>query len=231
MWIRVSKTSVKQVDAAHLKNPKNPGTPMTLNLYQAESRTVFFVIKSKKAIGEYLETPTGRRIPKRKWSPQMEELSRSQSAMVSPLKGGFKVTLLGWPVLLLVIYLIGNAVYETATLPARKKAYEQEMAELATVHEGEIYFGRYRVYKEKGNFMDSKESGFGWFKVIKVEDDTYHIAKSVEISDIAKPKEELNSSDFEEESFVVKAKELEAYHKAFASEDRLVEIVLSEKKE
>src|SRR3546814_5685745 len=87
--------------------------------------------------------------------------------------------------------LIGYAVYETDTLPAQKKAYQQKMAQKATVREGDIYFGRYRIYKEKGNMLGS-EGGFGGFKVVRIENGTYHIAKSVEMSNTAKPKEELN---------------------------------------
>lgn len=230
MWIRITKIGIKQIDASHLENPKKPGSPMTLNLYQLESRAVFFVVKSKKAIAKYLETSTGTRIPKRKWSPQMEELARNESAKVTLLKGGFKITLLGWPVLLLAIYLIGYAIYETVTLPVRKEAYKQEMAASATVHEGDIYFGNYRFYKEKGNFVGSK-GGFGWFKVVSIENDTYHIARSVEMSDTAKPKEAMNSTDFEEETSAVKAKELEAYTKQFISEDGLIEFTAQEKKD
>src|SRR3546814_14519572 len=100
--------------------------------------------------------------------------------------------------LLFAFALFGYAGYETATLPAQKKAYQQKMAQKATVREGDIYFGRYRIYKEKGNMLGS-EGGFGWFKVVRIENGTYHIAKSVEMSDTAKPKEQMNNTDFEQE--------------------------------
>lgn len=54
MWIRISKIGLKQVDATHLKNPKNPGSPMTLNLYQAESRTVSKTSITHLATYDYL---------------------------------------------------------------------------------------------------------------------------------------------------------------------------------
>src|SRR3546814_10964357 len=94
--------------------------------------------------------------------------------------------------------LIGDAVDETATLPAQKKAYQQKMAHKATVREGDIYFVRYRIYKEKGNMLGS-EGGFGWFKVVRIENGTYHISKSVEISDTAKPNVQMNTSNFQNE--------------------------------
>src|SRR3546814_1727487 len=125
--------------------------------------------------------------------------------------------------------LIGDAVDETATLPAQKKAYQQKMAQKATVREGDIYVGRYRIYKEKGNMLGS-QGGFGWFKVVRIENGTYHIAKSVEMSNTAKPKEEMNRTEFEQETNAVKAKELEAYAKQFVSDDGLIEFNLNEKK-
>ena len=71
---------------------------------------------------------------------------------------------------------------------------------------------------------------FGFFKVVKINGDIYQIAKSVEMSKTSKPKDQLNSTSFEQETITVKAKELEPYQKSFVSEDGLVEIYLSEKK-
>lgn len=50
------------------------------------------------------------------------------------------------------------------------------------------------------------------------------------MSKTSKPKDQLNSTSFEQETITVKAKELEPYQKSFVSEDGLVEIYLSEKK-
>ncbi|SJN36271.1 hypothetical protein FM107_08790 [Sphingobacterium sp. JB170] len=160
----------------------------------------------------------------------MKTFALQELEKLPPQEGWFKITIFGWIMLLFSFSLIGYAVYETITLPSQKKAYEERLAKSASVNEGDIYFGRYYVYKEKGNFADSKERGFGWFKVVKVADSTYHIAKSVEISDVAKPKEQLNSTNFDKETFAVRAKTLEAYHKVFTSEDELVEINFNEKK-
>src|SRR3546814_15838651 len=89
------------------------------------------------------------------------------------------------------------------------EAHQQEMTEKARVDEGDIYFGRYRIYKEKGNMLGS-QGGFGWLKVVRIENGTYHIAKSVDMSNTAQPKEELNRTEFEQETNAVNAKELEA---------------------
>lgn len=229
MWIRIAKVDIKQVSATHLENTRNPGSPMVLALYQQEGSTAFFISKNKKVLAEYLETPAGTRISARNWSPQMEEFAREELAKIPPQKGRFKVTVFGWVFLLFAFGLLGYLVYEGVQAPARMEANQQEMTEKASVAEGDIYFGRYRVYKEKGTMLGSK-GGFGWFKVVKVESDTYHIAKSIEISKNAKPKEQMNSTDFEMETSAVKAKELEAYTKQFVSEDGLTEFNLNEKK-
>lgn len=229
MWFRVTDIIVNRVDANQLENPKNSGSPMALALFQRESRTVLHVYKPKKVFPQYIETPAGNRIPKRKWSTQMHDFAQQEIAKLPPQKGVRKLTIFGWILFLFAFALIGNAVYETVTLPAQKKAYQQKMAEKATVSEGDIYFGRYRIYKKKGNMLGS-EGGFGWFKVVSIENGTYHIAKSVDISDTAKPKEQMNNTDFKQETSAVKAKELNAYTKQFVSEDGLIEFNLDEKK-
>jgi len=230
MWIRITDAIIKKVAADHLKNPKDQQKPMVLAFFQRESRSVLHVHQPKKVFPQYYQTPTGGSIPIRKWTNEMEIFAQQELAKLPPQRGWFKITVFGWILLLFSFSLIGYALYETATLPAQKEAYKQKIAALATVEEGEIYFGRYRVYQEKGDFTGS-EGGFGWFKVVSIENGTYHIAKSVEISTTAKPKEQMNSNDFDEDSFAVKAKELEAYTKQFVSEDGLTEFNLNERKE
>lgn len=229
MWIRISKIDVRQVDASHLENPKNVATPMMLSLYQQESRMAFFVSKHKKILAEYLQVPGGSSIPKRKWSAQMNEFAQVELEKTPPGKGSFKITVVGWLFFLFAFGLLGYIAYEGVQEPARKEAYQQRMTESAKVAAGDIYFGTYRAYNEKGNMLGSK-GGFGWFKVVEIENDTYYIAKSTQLSDVAKPKEQMNSVDFEKETSAVKAKELGAYMKQFVSEDGLLEFSLNEKK-
>lgn len=230
MWIRISKIDLKQVDATHLENPKNEDKPMVLVLYQQENRTAFFVTKHRKVFAEYLETPTGKLVRRRKWSPEMKNFAQEELAKLPPQKGVFRLTVVGWIFFILALGFFGYLTYEGIQEPAKKAAYQQDMAVKATVSKGDIYFGRYRIYQEKGNMIGS-EGGFGWFKVVNIEGDSYHIAKSTDISKTAKPKEEMNSTDFEDGTSAVKAKELGAYYKHFLSDDGLVEFTFDAKKE
>lgn len=229
MWIRVADISVKQIDANQLENPKNLGTPMVLDLFQRETGTAFWIVKNKKVFTRFLEIPSGKTIPKRKWTDKMKTFAQSEMEKISPQKGRIKVTIFGWLLLLFAFGTLGYVAYEGLQAPGKAAKFQQRMAKASTVHEGDIYMGRIGVYKEKGNPLGMK-GGFGFFKVVKINGDTYQIAKSVEMSKTAKPKEQLNSTDFEQETFAVKAKELEAYQKSFVSEDGLVEIYFSEKK-
>ncbi|PRD45480.1 hypothetical protein [Sphingobacterium haloxyli] len=229
MWIRVADIGLKQIDANQLENPKNLGTPMVLDLFQRETGTAFWIVKNKKVFTRFLEIPSGKTIPKRKWTDKMKTFAQSEMEKISPQKGRIKVTIFGWLLLLFAFGTLGYVAYEGLQAPGKAAKFQQRMAEASTVHEGDIYMGRIGVYKEKGNSL-GMEGGFGFFKVVKINGDTYQIAKSVEMSKTAKPKEQLNSTDFEQETFAVKAKELEAYQKSFVSEDGLVEIYFSEKK-
>lgn len=230
MWIRISKIDLKQVEAVGLDNPVKAGSPMALAFYQQESRMAFFVSMNKRVWAEYREASTGRLIPKRKWTPEMNQFAREELAKIPPQKGVFKLTVFGWLFFLFAFGLLGYLLYEGIQAPAKQEAFQQKMTEKATVAEGDIYFGRYRVYKEKGSVLGS-QGGFGWFKVTEIENGVYHIAKSVEISKTAKPKEQMNSTDFESETAAVKAKELEAYTKQFISDDGLTEFNFNEQKE
>lgn len=229
MWIRVADISLKQIDANHLGNPKSPDTPMVLDLFQRETGTAFWVVKNKKVFTQFLETPSGKTIPKRKWTDKMKTFAQSEIEKMPPQKGRIKVTIFGWLFLLFAFGTLGYLVYEGLQAPKKAAKFQERMTEAATVREGDIYMGRIEVYKEKGNPLGMK-GDFGFFKVVKINGDTYQIAKSVEMSKTAKPKEQLNSTDFEQEAIAVKAKELEAYQKSFVSEDDLIEIYLSEKK-
>lgn len=230
MWIRIKDISVKQVSAAHLKNPRNPGVPMVLDLLQRESRTAFTVHKTKKVFPRYVETPAGIRIPKRKWSGEMKEFAQQELAKIPPQKGVRKLTVFGWIFFLSAFGLLGYLVYQGIQEPAQQRAYQQEMAEKAKLNEGDIYFGNFTRYKQKGNPMGA-DVKFGWFKVVKIEGDTYFIAPGTDMSKSSQPKAQLNSTDFEAEGVAAKAQELEAYSKRLISEDGLTEFYLGERKE
>ena len=229
MWIRTENISIKQIDASHLENSINPGTPIMLDLFQRETRTAFWTVKNKKVLSQFLESTTGKIVPKSKWTDKMKDFAQSETEKLLPQKGSIKITIVGWLFLLLAFGTLGYLVYEGMQAPEKAEKFQQKMTEEAAVHEGDIYMGRIEVYKEKGNPL-GMDGNFGFFKVVKIEGNSYHITKSVEMSKTAKPKEQLNSTDFEQNTIDVKAKSLEAYHKTFVSEDGLVEITLSEKK-
>jgi len=231
MWITITDLSVKQVAADQLSNPKNPGNPMILNLFQREGRMAFWVTKNKRAYPQYIEASTGKIISKRKWTEEMSAFAQQELAQLPPQKTVFRITVFGWIFLLGALALLGYLVYDgLVASPQRSEQFEQRQAEKAKVSEGDIYLGRIEVYKEKGTPLGMKGE-FGCFKVVKVEGDTYHLAKSTEMNKTAKPLEQMNSSDFEQQAIVVQAKELSAYYKTFVSEDGLTEISFQEKKE
>ncbi|WP_312555150.1 hypothetical protein [Empedobacter brevis] len=160
----------------------------------------------------------------------MKTFAKQKIAAASQPPFIFKFTIAGWILLLFAIGLLGYLVYDGIQAPARTKKYEQRIAEQTKINVGDIYLGRMTMYREKGVLIGSKKE-FGWFKIVKKENDTYHLVKSIEMINAPKNNgESLNSTDFEKESIVVKAIELEPYHKALASEDGLIEIALSEKK-
>lgn len=229
MWIRITDTSVKQIDANHIENPKNPGNPMLLDLAERESRTAFYVVKVKKAIPRYFETTAETQIPKRKWTNEMKAFAQQEVEKMPINTKRIKITIFGWILLIVSFSFLGYLIYQGSQEPKKMQEYEKEQAVLASVSEGEVYFGHFEKYKEKGNPIGMKV-GFGWFRVVKINGDSYQIAKSTEMSNTSKPKETMNSSDFEEETISVKAKELESYRKIFLSEDELIEIYFNDEK-
>lgn len=230
MWFRISHLPLKQIDAGHLDNPKHPEKPMVLTLFQVESRTFAFVQKSKKAFPMYQEPPLGKPIAKRRWTPAMRALAEQELSTFPAPNGGFKFTIVGWIFVFFFLGLFGYLAYDSlVAAPQRTQVYEERQTELTQVSPGDIYLGRIEVYKEKNNPI-GMEGFFGCFKVLDVQGNTYHILKSVEMSKTAKPLESLNSVDFESEPIIVEGKEIEAYHKTFASSDGLTQISFTEKK-
>lgn len=86
-------------------------------------------------------------------------------------------------------------------------------------------------YIRKKGILIGAEIRFGWFKVAKVENNEYHIAKSTEMNRGYKPKEQLNNTDFEVQSMPpVKITEQTGYNISFKSDDGLTEIYITDKK-
>lgn len=230
MWISITDISIKQVDASHLSGPNGLNNPMSLNLFQREIRSAFWITKNKKVYSQYLTTATGVVISKSKWTDQMKSFAKKELELLPPQKGRFKITILGWLLLLFAIGLLGFLIKQAVEAPAKALQYQQELARKATVAEGDIYFGRIEVYKEKGNSLGMKGE-FGWFKVKRIDKGTYHIAKSVVMAKKSQDVKPESNTKFNDTTIAVKPKELEAYHKTFISDDGLIEISLTQKKE
>jgi len=228
MWIKITKIAINRVNATHLENPGNTGNSMELLLFQQESSTAFFIVRNKGVLAEFSDITTGRPIAKRKWTPEMHGFVQQELNKLPLQQGLFKITIVGWLLLLLAIGLLGYLAYQGLQEPGKKDAYEQKMTAKSAIAVGDIYFGNYRLYKEKGNMLGSV-GGFGWFKVVTIDDGVYRIAKSMEISKHALPKEQMNSREFEEKTSAVIAKNLEAYNKQLVSQDGLIEFNFEEK--
>ena len=122
MWIRISKIDIKQVDATHLGNPKNEGSPMTLALYQQESSTAFFVSKNTKVFAASRETSAGTLISSRKWTSTMTEFAQQELAKHPPQKGVFRLTVFGWIFFLLALSFLGYLANQEAQDSAQQDA-------------------------------------------------------------------------------------------------------------
>lgn len=228
MFFSISKIEQATHHTDKLQNPKNPGNPMVLGIYRSDVRTVIYYIYTKKTFGEYWDTIEHKKIPKRLWTPEMKAFYKEKALETPKPPYFYKITIFGWIFLLLMLAVLGMVVYDAVKPPLPKPdtyvAMEQAPAE------DDIYFGKYEIYKEKGNPLGA-EIRFGWFKVLKVESHVYHIAKSTEMNSGHKPKEQLNSTDFETESMPpVKLTEQTGYNIRFLSDDGLTEIYITDKK-
>lgn len=230
MWIRLSDIGIHQVNADQLENPINSGRSMVLDLFQREARTVFYISRNKKVLSQYIEKPSGVRIPKRKWTSNMQAFAQEEIRKIPAKKSIFKVTILGWLFLLIAFGILGYLAYKGIQAPAKTAKFQQKLEEKATVNVGDVYFGHFEEFKESESLgRISSKIGFGWFKIIKIENDNYYISKSVEMSKKSVPKEQLNSKEFEQETTSVIVKKLEAYSKTFESVDGHIEFYLNEK--
>lgn len=211
-----------------LQNPKNPSNPMILIIYRTQSRTALFTVYSKKAYGEFWDDGEQKKIANRFLTPEMKAFARQKVAEAPKPPFIFKLTIVGWIFVVLVIATMGLIVYQEVKPPLPKSTEAVAMEKAPVV--GDIYFGHYEKYKEKGTPIGA-EIGFGWFKIIKVEGSDFYLAKSTEMSKTSKPKEQLNSNDYETETLpALQLSEQTGYNIRFKSADGLTEVYISEKK-
>ena len=211
-----------------LQNPKNSDNPMVLVVFRQLTRTALFSIHSKKAYGEFWDKTAQKKIARRMWTSDMKAFVQQKTTEAPKPPYIFKITVVGWLFILLTVAAIGLIIYEEVKPPAPKSIEYVAMEKAPVV--GDIFFGHYEIYKEKGNPLGA-EIGFGWFKITKVDGNNFYLSKSTEMSKTSKPKEQMNHTDFETGDLpVVKLSEQTGYNIRFKSVDGLTEIYITDKK-
>lgn len=226
MFIRVSTIPQAAHPADGLQNPKNPGHPMALRLYRTHSAMAIVSVYSKKVFSEYWDDTENKKIPNRLWTTEMKAFAAQKMAEVPKAPYFIKITVLGWIFVLLIVASIGYSGYKS--LNPKTVASSGYAAMVAPPVAGDIYFGHFEAYNKADEQIPSG-LGYGWFKVVKVEGDIYHIAKSTEMSKSSQPKNQLNNTHFEEGTTASKSIG-EGYIKRFKAVDGSVEFYFMEKK-
>lgn len=227
MFFAVSKIEQAVHSNIELQNPKNTANPMKLAIYRQLTRTALFNAHSKKAYAEFWDDVEQKKIARRDWTAEMKAFADQKITEAPKPPYIFKITIIGWIFCLLMASVFVMLVYNELKPDTPKSAEYVAMEQAPEV--GDVYFGRYEAYKDAGDRIAS-EIGFGWFKVVKVEGDVYHITKSTEMNKTHKSKEELNSTDFEIESTAVKITKQAGYMINLKSTDDKLEIYITDKK-
>lgn len=227
MFFAISKTEQATHPADGLQNPQNPSNPMVLAVYRTLMRTAVCSVYSKKAFGEFWDGTDRKTIPKGRWTPEMKAFAKQKVAGAPRPPFIFKLTVAGWIFVLLVVAFFGFMAYNGMKPPKPKSAETVAMEKKPAA--GDIYFGHFETYKQKGNPLGAK-TGHGWFRIDKVTGEDFYIAKSKEMSKTHQPKEQLNSTDFEAESLPLKLSEQTGYNIRFKSADGLTEVYITDKK-
>lgn len=229
MFFSIRQNQVAAHKTEGLENPENPGNDMELAIFRTEGRSFFHTSHTKQAFGEYWDVTEGKKISKKHWTPEMKACCAQKTKEAPGPPFFFKITAVGWLFLLACFGFLGYLIYDWNKAPLPKSedviAMEQPLAE------GDIFFGHFEQYKESeqlGRISDGV--GHGWFKIVKVEGDTCHVAKSTEMSKTHQAKEELDNSNFETESTPANVKEKDSYTVRLVSTDGNTEFYLNEKK-
>lgn len=227
MFFAISKIEQASHPADGLQNPQDPSHPMVLGVYRTLMRTAFCSVYSKKAFGEFWDGTARKTIPKGRWTPEMKTFARQKVAEAPRPPFIFKLNIAGWIFVLLVVTFFGFMAYNSMKPPVPQPAEAVAMGKKPAV--GDIFFGHFETYKEKGNPLGIK-TGYGWFRIDKVTGEDFYIAKSKEMSKAHKPKDQLNSSNFETEHMQLKLLEQTGYNLRFKSADGLTEVYITDKK-
>ena len=228
MFFSFNKPEQSVHSVHNLQNPNNPENPMRLSVYRTHSRTALFSIYSKKAYAEFWDDVENKKIAPGLWTNDMKALAEQKITDAPKAPYTFKFTIGGWVFMVLILFVFGMIIYEDLKpAPAQPVEYVKMEQKPAV---GDIYFGNYEKYKEIGN-PAGVEIGYGWFKVAKVEGEDYYLAPSVQMNKGYKPKEQLNSSNFETETLpATRLTEQASYAIRFKSTDGLTQIYITDKK-
>lgn len=223
MFFLLQQYEAARFGASQLQNPQAVDQDMILVFLRIEMRMAVCTVNSKKAAGEFRSLSTGMVIPRRLWTAEMKDFYQVKSSEVPRPLFVFKMTILGWIVALLVVAVLGMIIYDGMKPPLPKSVETVAMEQKPAV--GDLYFGHFEARQGTGDCL-----GFGWFKVLKIQGDTYYIAKSTNMSKISKPKEQLDNSTFEPEGTPVKITEQAGYLINLKSADQGLEIYFTDKK-
>jgi len=223
MFFLIQQYQAARFSASELQNPKTPGQGMDLVFLRTEMRMAVCTVNSRKAAGEFRDISSGKTIGRRLWTAEMKAFYHLKNKEVPQPPFVFKMTIMGWIVSVLLIIVFGMICYDAVKPPLPKSAESIAMEQKPRV--GDTYFGHFEAAQGMGDRL-----GFGWFRVVKVEGDTYFIAKSTTMSKTSKPKEKLESNSFETEGIPVKITEQASYLINLKSEDGGMELYFTAKK-
>jgi len=223
MFFSLQQYEAARFAASQLQNPQSADREMTLVFVRTKMRMAVCTVNSKKAAGEFRDLNTGQVIPTRLWTTEMKTFYQTKSSQVPNPPFVFKMTILGWIAVLLIVGFLGMLIYDGAKPPLPKSAEAVAMEQPPAV--GDTYFGHFEARQGTGDRI-----GFGWFKVLKVEGDTYYIAKSTTMSKTSKPKEQLDNRNYEPEGTPMKITEQAGYLINLKSVDQGLEIYFTDKK-
>lgn len=228
MFFVVSKTqqATHPVDP-RLPNPKNPGNPMTLRTYRTQARWAVATVNSKKVAAEFYDSVTNQKIPRTAWSVHMKAFALEVADAVPKPPFVFRITVIGWIAVALLVVGFGGLAYQEFK-PVEQTAEQIAMEQAPAA--GDVYFGRFENAPEPGSLAASSGLGFGWFQVVGVDGDTYLVAKSTDMSPAYQPKEQLASTDFENESVPTTIVEQEAWGITLEAVDGSVTFSFTDKK-
>lgn len=227
MFISVRLYEVASFQADHLENPVQPGNLMVLGFYRNYASTVVITTYSKKAAPIYLDLETNKRIPAKKWTPQMKQYAAEKAPLVPKAPHFIKPTIVGYICIALFFGALAYLIYDTVRpKPSMEEAYRTDLQEKPKA--GDIFYGRYELFKP-GERVANKV-GFGWFKVLNEQNGTFSIAMNKEMSAGYKPSNELNSTDFEESGQEMKIDSQESFQIKMISDNKQAEYYFSEKK-